>query len=185
LTQFIAYAKEHPNKLALGSDGTGTANDLAGELFQTMSGTKLLRIPYKGSSQALTDLMGGQIQARFDQLSTALPLIKAGKLRALGVTSGSRSPVIPELPTLAESGLPGFEASTTTGILFPSGTPRSIIDKINSAVNQVLGEPAIRKRFLGLGAVVVAGTPQNFERIMVGEITKWTKVVHDAHIKVE
>lgn len=185
LGQFIAYAKAHPSKLAMGSDGTGTANHLTGELFQTMSGTRLLHVPYKGSSQALTDLMGGQIQLRFDQLSSALPLIRAGKLRALGVTTLARSQVVPELPTLAESGLPGFEASTTTGILFPAGTPRAIIDKVNAAVNKVLEQPDTRTRFRRMGADVEEGPPAHFQQIMSGEVAKWTKVVKEAHIKVQ
>ncbi|TAL90404.1 MAG: tripartite tricarboxylate transporter substrate binding protein [Candidimonas sp.] len=185
LRQFIAYAKEHPSKVAMGTDGLSTANHLTGELFQAMSGTKLLLVPYKGSSQALTDLMGGQIQSRFDQLSSALPLIRSGKLRALGVTTLVRSQVVPELPTLAESGLPGFEASTTTGILFPVGTPRAIIEKINAAVNKVLEQPNTVTRFKSMGADVEKGSPPHFQQIMRSEVAKWTKVVHEAHIKAQ
>jgi tripartite-type tricarboxylate transporter receptor subunit TctC len=185
LTDFIAYAKEHAGRPTMGTDGTGTASHLTGELFQSMSGTKFLHVPYKGSSQALTDLMGGQIELRFDQLPSALPLIKAGKVRALGVTTAARSAVMPELATLSESGLPGFESSTTTGILFPAGTPQPIIDKFNAALTQTLKQPEVQKNLLALGADVVVGTPQDFETTMSNEIAKWTKVVHDANIKVE
>lgn len=185
LSQFIAYAKAHPSKLAMGSDGTGTANHLTGALFQSMSGIKLLHIPYKGSSQALTDLLGGQIQVRFDQLSSALPLIRAGKLRALGVTTLARSQLMPELPTLAESGLPGFEASTTTGVLFPAGTPQAVVVKVNAAINKVLDRPAVRARLKSMGADVEEGPAGHFKQIMQVEVAKWTKVVHEAHIKVQ
>jgi tripartite-type tricarboxylate transporter receptor subunit TctC len=184
LKEFIAYAKSHPDKLTVGSDGTGTASHLTAELFQSMSGTKFVHVPYKGSSQALTDLMGGQIDLRFDQLSSALPLIKSGKIRALGVTTSVRSSVAPDLPTLAESGLPDFESSTSTGILFPAGTPKTIIDKFNAALVETLKEPEVKKNLMSLGADVSPGAPQDFANTMSNELSKWTKVVHDAHIKV-
>jgi tripartite-type tricarboxylate transporter receptor subunit TctC len=185
IAELIKYAKERPGKLTIASDGTGTANHLAAELFQTQSGTKFIHVPYKGSSQALTDLMGGQIDLRFDQFSSALPLIKSGKIRALGVTTATRSELAPDLPTIMESGLPQFEASTTTGILFPAGTPPAVIDKFNAALVQTLKQPEVHKNLESLGADVLPGTPQDFEKTMQDELVKWTKVVRDANIKME
>jgi tripartite-type tricarboxylate transporter receptor subunit TctC len=185
LGEFIAYAKSNPDKLTFGSDGTGTASHLSAELFQSMSGTKFVHVPYKGSSQALTDLMGGQINLRFDQLSSSMPLVKTGKIRALGVTTISRSAVAPDLPTVAESGLPNFEASTSTGILFPAGTPPAIIEKVNAALIKTLQQPEVRKNLLSLGADVTPGPPQDFSNTLSNELAKWTKVVKEAGIKVD
>lgn len=185
LAEFLAYAKANPGKLSMGSSGTGTSNHLSGELFQTMSGTKFLHVPYKGSSQALTDLMGGQVDIMFDQTSSSLPFIKAGKLRPIGVTTSTRSAVLPDLPTLAESGIPGFESSTTAGILVPAGTPKPIIDKINAAVVKVLGMPTTQKNFMSLGAEVLPGTPADFDKLLAKEVKKWTKVVQDGHIEIQ
>lgn len=185
LAEFIAYAKSNPGKLTVGSDGTGTASHLTAELFQSMGGVKFTHVPYKGSSQAMTDLMGGQINLRFDQLSSALPLIKSGKIRALGVTTSTRSSIAPDLPTIAESGLPNFESSTTTGILFPAGTPQDVIQKFNAALVKTLQQPEVQKNLQSLGADVAAGTPQDFANTMSNETAKWTKVVQDAHIKVD
>jgi tripartite-type tricarboxylate transporter receptor subunit TctC len=185
LAQLIAYAKANPGKLTVGSDGSGTASHLSAELFQAMSGTRFIHVPYKGSSQALTDLMGGQISLRFDQLSSALPLIKTGKIRALGVTTLERSAVAPDLPTLAESGLPKFEASTSTGILFPAGTPQAVIARFNAALVKTLQRPEVRKNLLSLGADVTPGPPQEFARTMRDELAKWTTLVQQAHIKIE
>ncbi|ARP81918.1 hypothetical protein CAL12_14575 [Bordetella genomosp. 8] len=185
LGEFIAYAKSHPDKLTFGSDGTGTASHLSAELFESMSGTKFVHVPYKGSSQALTDLMGGQINLRFDQLSTSMPLVKTGKIRALGVTTKARSSVAPDLPTVAESGLPNFEASTSTGILCPAGTPAAVIEKLNGALVKTLQGADVKKNLLSLGADVSPGTPQDFENTLTDELAKWTKVVKDANIKVD
>lgn len=185
LAEFLAYAKANPGKLTMASSGTGTSNHLSGELFQTMSGTKFLHVPYKGSSQALTDLMGGQVDFMFDQTSSSLPFIKAGKLRPFAVTTSTRSAVLPDLPTLAESGIPGFESSTTAGILVPAATPRPIIDKINAAIVKVLSLPATQKNFMSLGAEVLPGTPADFDKLLAQEVKKWTKVVQDAHIEIE
>jgi tripartite-type tricarboxylate transporter receptor subunit TctC len=129
--------------------------------------------------------MGGQINLRFDQLSSALPLIKSGKIRALGVTTSTRSSIAPDLPTIAESGLPNFEASTTTGILFPAKTPQAVIEKFNAALVKTLQQPEVQKNLQSLGADVAAGTPQDFASTMSNETAKWTKVVQDANIKVD
>ncbi|HEY0294790.1 MAG TPA: tripartite tricarboxylate transporter substrate binding protein [Bordetella sp.] len=182
VAEFIAYAKQQPGKLTVASSGTGTAAHLTAELFQSASGTKLLHVPYKGSSEAVADLLGGHVDLTFDQLASTLPQINAGKLRALGVTTSARSSVVPQIPTLAESGLPGFESSTTTGLLLPAGTPQQIIDKINTAMQQVLNSAETRRQFGDLGSDVLTGSGSDFDRIIKTETEKWTKVIQDAHI---
>ncbi len=185
VAEFIAYAKTRPGKLTVASPGTGTAAHLAAELFQKASGTKMLHVPYKGSSQAVADLLGGQVDVTFDQLASTLPQIKAGKLVALGLGTASRSSVVPEIPTISDSGLPGFEASTTTGIMLPAGTPTSIIDRVNAAMQQVLAAPDTRQKFEALGSDVLPGSGADFDRIMKTEVQKWTQVVREAGVKVD
>jgi tripartite-type tricarboxylate transporter receptor subunit TctC len=185
VAEFIALAKANPGKYSFASTGNGTSNHLTGELFQRISGTKLLHVPYKGSGQALTDLLGGQVDVMFDQLSSSLAYIKAGKLRGLGVTTRARAAAMPDMPTLAESGLAGFEASTTTGVMFPAGTPPAIVKKVNAAMTKVLKLPATRDSFVQLGADVQVSTPEEFDRIMREETSKWSKVVRDANVKIE
>ncbi|MDO8596558.1 MAG: tripartite tricarboxylate transporter substrate-binding protein, partial [Sulfuricaulis sp.] len=150
-----------------------------------VTGTKLIHVPYKGSGQYLPDVIAGHTDFVFDQLSTSITFIKSGKLRALGVTTLSRVGSMPELPTLAESGLPEFEASTTTGILFPAATPPAFVAKVNEALTKVLKVPATRERFVRIGADVVESSPGQFDRIMREEIAKWTKVVREANVKIE
>ncbi|ALM85592.1 tripartite tricarboxylate transporter substrate binding protein [Bordetella sp. N] len=182
LKDFIAYAKKNPGKLTMASAGVGTAAHLTGELFQKLSGTKFLHVPYKGSSLAVADLLGGHVDLTFDQLASTLTQIKAGKLRALGVTTAQRTNIMPELPTLAESGLPGFEASTTTGLLFPKGTPAPVIAKVNAALQEVLKQPDVQKQFRDLGSDVLLGSGADFDRILRDETAKWDGVIKDAGI---
>ena len=144
LQELIALAKAKPGSLTFASTGNGTSNHLAGELFKKISGTDLVHVPYKGSSQALTDLLGGQVNIMFDNIPSSLPHIKSGKLRAIGMTSAARSPILPDLPTLAESGLPGFEASTITGLAVPAGTPPAVIQKLDAAVARALRLPEVK-----------------------------------------
>ncbi|MES2187104.1 MAG: tripartite tricarboxylate transporter substrate binding protein [Pseudomonadota bacterium] len=184
VAQLIAYAKARPGKLTVASSGTGTAAHLTAELFQTQSGTKMLHVPYKGSGPAIADLLGGQVDLIFDQPASALAQVNAGKLRALGVTTAKRSVVAPQLPTLAETGLPGFESSTTTGLLFPAGTPPAIVARMNAALVQVLRLPDTQKKFEALGSDVVEGSGADFERVVRAEVAKWTRVVQDAGIKL-
>ncbi|OZI36952.1 hypothetical protein CAL29_00465 [Bordetella genomosp. 10] len=182
LKSFIAYAKAHPGKLTMASAGVGTAAHLTGELFQKLSGTRFLHVPYKGSSLAVADLLGGHVDLTFDQLASTLAQIKAGKLRALGVTTAQRTSIMPELPTLAESGLPGFEASTTTGLLFPAGTPAAVIAKVNAALQEVLKQPDVQRQFRDLGSDVLPGSGADFDRILRDETAKWDGVIKDAGI---
>jgi tripartite-type tricarboxylate transporter receptor subunit TctC len=184
LTEFIAYAKARPGKLSMASSGTGGTGHLTGVLFQTMSGTQLLHVPYKGSGEAISDLLSGRVDLTFDQPAAILSHIKEGKLRALGVTTLQRSAVAPDLPTLAESGLPGFEASTTTGLMFPAGTPQAVVTKMNAALIQVLRMPETRKKFEFLGSDVMEGSGADFARILHEETVKWSKVIHDANLKM-
>jgi len=175
--ELIAYGKANPGKLNFASSGNGTSIHLSGELFKTMTGIEMTHVPYKGSSPALTDLMGGQVQLMFDNLPSSLSFIKAGKLRALAVTSAQRSATLPELPTLAESGLPGFEASSWFGILAPAGTPKAIVDKINGAVAAWLATPEAKEKLLSQGAIAAGGPPETFVKHIASETAKWAKVV--------
>jgi tripartite-type tricarboxylate transporter receptor subunit TctC len=182
--ELIAYAKANPGKLNFASSGNGTSIHLSGELFKAMTGVEMTHVPYKGSAPALTDLIGGQVQLMFDNLPSSLGFIKAGKLRALAVTSAARSATLPDLPTIAESGLPGFEASSWFGVLAPAGTPRDIVQKLNQAIASWLATPEARQRLLAQGAIAAGGTPEAFAKHIEAETAKWAKVVKasGAHI---
>ena len=183
--EFIALAKARPGKITMGSPGAGTANHLTGELFQSATGTKLIHIPYKGSGPGLIDLMGGQIDTFFDQLAGSIGFIQTGKLRALAVTTANRAAAMPELPTIAESGIPGFDASTWAGIVLPVATPHDIVMKVHAALIRTLRAKATRDNFARLGAETLESTPEEFARFMRNDIAKWTKVVREAGIKLE
>jgi len=175
--ELIAYGKANPNKLNFASSGNGTSIHLSGELFRTMTGVQMTHVPYKGSSPALTDLIGGQVQLMFDNLPSSLQFIKAGKLRALAVTSLARSQALPDVPTLAESGLPGFEASSWFGVLAPAGTPADIVAKLNGAVAAWLASPAAKEQLAAQGAIPAGGSPDAFVKHIADESAKWAKVV--------
>ena len=184
VAELIAYAKSKPGQVAAASPGTGTVSHLSAALFESESKTKLLHVAYKGSAPAVTDLIGGQVQISFDQLASTLPNIKAGKLRAIGVTTMQRSAVVPEIPTLHESGLPNFESSTTAGLLLPAGTPKEVVDRINAAWAEASKTPTVRQQLLALGSDVLAGSGADFRKVIQSELVKWTKVVKDADIKL-
>jgi len=183
--EFVSLAKSRPGKLTMASAGAGTTNHLVGELFQSMTGTRFVHVPYKGSGPALVELMGGQVDLHFDQLSSATPYIKAGKMRALAMTTEKRAGIFPDVPTLAESGVTGFEASTFTGLVVPAGTPRAVIDKLNSAVVKVMARQAVKDRFASLGADSFSSTPEQLGEFIKTDFAKWTKVVKDGNIRVE
>ncbi|HWI13834.1 MAG TPA: tripartite tricarboxylate transporter substrate binding protein, partial [Burkholderiales bacterium] len=185
IKDFVGLAKARPGRVTMGSAGTGTSNHLAGEYFQSVAGIKLVHVPYKGSGPALVDLMGGQIDVMFDQLSSSIGYIQGGKLRALAVTTLKRSSGLPNTPTVDESGYKGFEASTTTGILLPVATPKDVVQKVYEALLKVLQQPSTKDHFARIGADVLHSNPQQFEKALRDEITKWTKVVRDANVKVE
>jgi tripartite-type tricarboxylate transporter receptor subunit TctC len=182
---FVALAKARPGRITMASAGSGTSNHLTGELFQSVAGIKLIHVPYKGSGPALIDLMGGQVDVLFDQLSSAIGYIKGGKLRALAVTTLKRATALPEVPTVDESGLKGFDASTSTGILLPVATPRDIVTKVHTSLIKVLRLPATRESFARIGADTLESSPEEFTRFLREEIAKWSKVVHDAGVKLE
>jgi tripartite-type tricarboxylate transporter receptor subunit TctC len=182
---FVALAKARPGRITMASAGSGTSNHLTGELFQSVAGIKLIHVPYKGSGPALIDLMGGQVDVLFDQLSSAIGYIKGGKLRALAVTTLKRATALPEVPTVDESGLKGFDASTSTGILLPVATPRDIVTKVHASLIKVLRLPATRESFARIGADTLESSPEEFTRFLREEIAKWSKVVHDAGVKLE
>ena len=183
--ELVALAKSTPGKLTMSSAGTGSSNHLVGELFQEISGARFTHIPYKGSGQALTDLMGGQVNLHFDQITSAASHIQAGKLRALMVTARERVAMLPDVPTAAEAGYASFEATNVTGLIAPAGTPREIVDKLNAATQKVISQPAIRTRFAEIGAETTGGTPEQFANYIRDDLSKWTRIVKDANVKVE
>ena len=185
VAELIALAKSKPGTINFASSGSGTSIHLSGELFKTMAGVDMTHIPYKGSSPALTDLMGGQVQIMFDNLPSSLPLIKAGKLRAIAVTSLKRAPALPDVPTISESGLPGFEASSWFGVLAPAGTPAPIVAKLNADVNKWLQSPEAREQLLAQGANAAGGTPEQFAAHIRAETEKWAKVVKASGAKAD
>jgi tripartite-type tricarboxylate transporter receptor subunit TctC len=183
--ELIAYAKANPGKLNFASSGSGTSIHLSGELFKTMTGVQMTHIPYKGSSPALADLIGGQVQLMFDNLPSSIGFIRAGKLRALAVTSATRSSALPDTPTVAEAGVPGFEASSWFGLLAPAGTPPDIVAKIDGEVAKWLASPEAREKLAAQGANAAGGSPQDFARHIQAETAKWAKVVKESGAKVE
>lgn len=182
---FIAYAKANPGKVSIGSAGVGTSQHLTMELFKSMTATDIVHVPYKGGASALTDLLGGQVPAIVSGLTTALTMIKAGKVRALGVTSAKRSPQLPELPTIAESGVPGFEVTAWTGLCAPAALPKPLIAKLNADMVKVLSMPDTQRRLAEQGVDAASTTPEKFSEFIKSEIVKWAKVVKDAGITPE
>ncbi len=166
--EFIAYAKANPGKINMASAGSGTPNHMSGELFKAMTGVNMLHVPYRGGGPALADLLGGQVQVTFSPMPTSIETIRAGKLRALAVTSASRSEALPDIPAVAEF-VPGYEASTWSGIGAPANTPADIVDKLNKEINAGLSDPKMKARFADLGATVLAGSPADFGNFIV----KW------------
>ena len=185
VAELIALAKEKPGTINFASSGNGTSIHLSGELFKLLAGVQIAHVPYKGSAPALTDLIGGQVQIMFDNLPSALPHIKGGKLRALAVTSSKRAPALPDLPTIAESGVAGFEASSWFGILAPAATPRDIVQRINAEANKALHAPDMREKLLAQGAEAVGNSPEFFADTIRTETVKWAKVVKDSGARVD
>ena len=184
LAELIALGKRE-GKMTFASAGSGTSIHVSGELFKTMTGIDMTHIPYKGRATAIPDLLGGRVTMMFDNMPSSLPLVKEGKLRALGVTSVKRSPAAPEIPTLAEQGLPGFDAVSWFALFAPAGTPRPIVDKLQVQVKKILQSPEVGKKLAEIGLDVVASTPDELAAYQRTEITKWAKVVKDSGAKVE
>ena len=183
--EFIALAKKQPGKLTIGSSGIGTSPQMTGELFRRRAGIDLLPVPYKGGPEATAALLGGQIDSLFAITSTALPHIAAGRVRALAVTSRARSPLLPNVPTVAESGMPGFEAVTWFGFAVPTGTPRPIVDRLNVEIGKALAMPDVKQKLSAQGIDVAGGTPEQFGAYMHDEFAKWSQLVKDSGAKVE
>jgi len=182
--EFIAYCKANPGKINMASSGSGTSVHLSGELFKSMTGCDMVHVPYKGAGPALTDLMGGQVHVIFDNLPSSIGHIKGGKIRALGVTSEQRDPSLPQVPTVGET-VPGYEATAWFGIGMPKNTPRDVIEKVNAEVNRALADPKMRDRLAELGGKPIAGTPEDFGKVIAAETAKWEKVVISSGAKVE
>ena len=186
VAEFIAYAKARPGQLNMASSGNGTSTHLTGELFKTVTGTYMVHFPYRGSAPAVTDLITGNMNVMFDNLPSALPHIKSGRLKALAVTSRTRSPALPDVPTIEEAaGLKGFDASSWFGLFAPAGTPRTVVDKIQADVAKALSQPAVRERFVAQGADPGGNTPDQFAAFIRAETEKWTRVVKFSNAKVD
>jgi len=182
--EFIAYAKANPGKVAMATSGNGSPQDITGEFFMMKTGTKMVKVPYHGGAPAITDLMGGQVQVYFSPLPESIAVIKAGKVRALAVTTAKRSAALPDVPTVGES-VPGFEASTWQGIGAPAGTPAEIVAKLNAQINAALGDPGIQARLAALGSTPMPMSSADFKNFIAAEIDKWAKVIRAANIKAE
>jgi tripartite-type tricarboxylate transporter receptor subunit TctC len=183
--ELIAAAKAKPGSLSYGSTGSGSSNHLSMELFRTMTGVELVHVPYKGSAPMVTDLLGGHIQVAFDNTPNVLPQVKAGKLRALAITSATRSAMVPDVPTVSEAGVPGYEVGVWFGIVAPAGTPAAVLAKLNTELNRMLAMPDVKQEFADQGVEPVGGSPERFAEHLKAQIEKWTKVVKESGAKVE
>ncbi len=181
----IALARARPGELNYGSSGTGAADHLSAELFQVMTKTKMVHVPYKGGPLAIIDLISGNLQLMFSTVPTAVGLIKGGKVRAMAITNSNRFPLMPELPTVAEAGIPGFAVNNWTGVFVPAATPADIIARLNAEFVKVLAMPDVKKRLLGNGIDAMSNTPQQFATYIRVETAKWASVIKDANVKVE
>jgi len=184
VAELIAYCKANPGKLNMASSGSGTSVHLSGELFKSMTGCDMVHVPYKGAGPAMIDLIGGQVHVLFDNLPSSVAHIKAGKVRALAVTSQEREPSMPNLPTVGET-VPGYEATAWFGVGMPKGTPRDIVEKVNAEVNRALADPKMRDRLAELGGKPIPGSPEDFGKVIAAETAKWEKVVSSSGAKVE
>lgn len=185
IQELIAYLKANPTKVSYGSTGSGTSTHLEAELFKRMAGVEMEHIPYKGSTPALADLVGGQTLMMFDPIASSKPYLESGRLRALAVTTAQRSVSAPELPTVAESGLPGYEAMPWLGIVAPAGTPKAIIEKLYKEVGDVLKMSDVKDRFKSLGLDIIGNTPAEFTRFILNDQKKWGQVIKDSGAKVD
>jgi len=176
VAEFIGYAKANPGKVNMASSGIGTSVHLSGALFMMMTGVDLIHVPYRGAAPALTDMMGGQVQVMFDNLPSSIAYIRAGRLRALGVTTADRNPALPDVPSVGET-VKGYEAVAFFGLTAPAGTPRSAIDKLNKTVNEALADPAMKAKLAELGGELIPGTPEDFGKLVASETAKWAPVV--------
>jgi len=183
--ELIDYARQNPGKLSNASGGNGTTGHLGGELFKIMTGTQIVHVPYKGSPQGISDLIAGQVQLMFDNLTSISPHVKSGKVRGLGVSNLRRSPVFPGIPTIAEAGVPGYETTAWGGIVVPVGTPQAIVTKLNSEINKALRTSTVKERYAAIEAEPVGGTPEQFAAFVKNETVKWADVVKKSGAKLD
>ncbi len=183
--ELIAYAKAHPGKINFGSSGSGSSIHLSGELFKSMAKVDMQHVPYKGSAPAVTDLLGNQIAIMFDNMPSAIQHVRSGKLRAIAVTTATRSPELPDVPTVAESGVPGYEATSWFGMFAPAGTPAPVVAKLNATIVKVLAQPEIKKKLAEQGAEAAGETPEQFAAFIQKESVKWGKVVKESGASVD
>jgi tripartite-type tricarboxylate transporter receptor subunit TctC len=183
--ELIAHLKANPGKLSYGSPGLGSTAHLSMELFKSMTGTNIVHVPYKGSAGVMADVMSGQVALTMDNIPPYLPQVKAGKLRALAVSPAKRTPAAPELPTVAEAGVPGYDSGAWFGLVAPAGTPKAIVDKLAAETQRILKLPDVRERIGGLGAEVVGNSPAEFNAFIKSEMTKWAIVIRDANVELQ
>ena len=185
LKEFIAYAKARPGELNYGSSGAGTPYHMAAELFKAMSGTNLVHVPHKASGEMRNSVIGGHVQMAFDAITTMAPNVKAGQVRALGTSAAKRSSVLPDVPTIAEAGVPGYESTIWLGIMAPAGTPKAIVDKLNAEINKAITRPDVKEAWDKQGAVPLVMSPAEFEKYLRADIEKWAHVVQVSGIKAD
>jgi tripartite-type tricarboxylate transporter receptor subunit TctC len=183
--ELIAYAKANPGKLSNASSSTGSPGHLGGELFKFMTGTDIVHVPYRGGAAAINDLIPGRVQVMFESLSSIAPHAQSGSVRALGVSGAKRSPAFPDIPTIAEAGVPGYEAPTWSGVIAPAGTPKPVIDKLNAAINRAIGSQLFKERFAQIGDDPAGGTPEEFAETIRKDSAKWGEVVRRAGARLE
>lgn len=183
--ELVEYARKNPGKLSFGSSGNGSSTHLGGELLKMLTGTQMVHVPYKGSQQALTDTIGGQIQFMVENTASVLPHVKAGRLRALGVTSLKRSTVIPELPTISEAGVPGYEIVTFGGVIVRTGVPKAIVTKLNAEINKALKSPELKAKHMELGYEISSGTPEQFDAFVKKQAAKWGDLIKRTGAKLD
>jgi tripartite-type tricarboxylate transporter receptor subunit TctC len=185
LAEFIAYAKSKPGELNYASSGTGTPYHMAGELFKAMTGTNIVHVPHKASGEARNSVIGGHVQMMFDAITTMASNVQAGQVRALGTSAAKRSSVLPDVPTIAEAGVPGYDATIWLGIMAPAGTPQPIVDKLNAEINKAINSPDVKEAWDKQGAVPLTMTPAEFDCYLRADIEKWAQVVRAANIRPE
>jgi tripartite-type tricarboxylate transporter receptor subunit TctC len=185
VADLIAQSRAQPGKLTYASGGIGTSSHLAGELFKSLAKVDIVHVPYKGNAPAVADLMGGQVQLSFATLTTVVPHVRAGKLRGIAVIGSDRSPAMPDLPTISESGVPGFEVNNWIGLFAPAGTPTEIIRRLNVEIMKIMQDPDIASRMVQQGERFTPNSPEDFDRFRRAEIARWEKVIKDAGLKAE
>ena len=185
MPELIEYAKKNPGKLSNGSSSNGSPGHVGGELFKFMTGTDILHVPYKGGAQAINDLVAGHVQLMFESLNSISSVARSGRVRGLAVSGARRSPAFPDFPTVAEAGVPGYDAGTWSGVIAPAGLPRPILDKLNAAVNRAISSPAFKERFGQIGDEPAGGTPEEFAETIRKDSAKWAEVIRRSGAKLD